>query len=120
MCEQIESVPRVTTTHHFLSIPAAFGCTGNAFSYSSLSSAPNSNSNRCKNSEADANNPNLYCSIDDDGKKDNRKLENMYDEIQKRVSASSLHGGRGGASIGTNGRRTAKKGEGNFVSNIKV
>ena len=60
-------------------ILAGFGCTGNAFSYSSLS-------NR-KNCEADATNPNLYSSIDD--LKDNRKLENLYDEIQKRVSASS-------------------------------
>lgn len=56
--------------------PSAFGCTGNAFSYSTLS-------NHNKNQEADALNPNLYCGIDDT--KDNRKLENIYDEIQKRA-----------------------------------
>ena len=38
--------------------------------------------------EADANNPNLYCSIDE--MKDNRRLENMYDEIQKRATMSSV------------------------------
>jgi hypothetical protein len=59
-----------------------FGCTGNAFGYTTLS-------NR-KNLEADANNPNLYCSIDD--LKDNRRLENMYDEIQKKASAASMAG----------------------------
>ena len=38
--------------------------------------------------DADANNPNLYCSIDE--MKDNRRRqENMYDEIQKRATMSS-------------------------------
>ncbi len=57
---------------------AGFGCAGNAFGYSTL--------NNRKNLEADAHNPNLYSSIDD--LKDNRRLENMYDEIQKRASAA--------------------------------
>ena len=34
-----------------------------------------------KNLEADSRNPNLYCAIDE---KDNRRLENMYEEIQRR------------------------------------
>eukprot|EP00095_Tigriopus_kingsejongensis_P003246 maker-scaffold69_size418775-snap-gene-0.17 protein:Tk03246 transcript:maker-scaffold69_size418775-snap-gene-0.17-mRNA-1 annotation:"dienelactone hydrolase" len=55
-----------------------FGCTGNAFGYSTL--------NNRKNCDADAHNPNLYMSIDD--LKDNRKLENMYEEIQKKAAAA--------------------------------
>ena len=67
---------------------AAFGCAGN-FGYATLQS------NR-KNLEADANNPNLYSSIDDDAAasalggsaiKDNRKLENLYDEIRRKNAA---------------------------------
>ena len=66
--------------------PGGFGCTGNAFSYTTLG-------NGGKNAEADALNPNLYCSIDE--LKDNRRLENMYDEIQKRASlARTNNGGR--------------------------
>lgn len=58
----------------------AFGCAAGAFSYSTLS-------NR-KNFEADAHNPNLYSSLEDI--KDNRKMENIYDQIQKRASTSSV------------------------------
>jgi len=58
-------------------VSGTFGCATGAFSYSSLS-------NR-KNAEADSHNPNLYSSIED--LKDNRVMENIYDEIQvsKRV-----------------------------------
>ena len=68
-------------------ISGGFGCAGNAFGYATLQS------NR-KNLEADANNPNLYSSIDNDavdgtgtGIKDNRKLENLYDEIRRKHAA---------------------------------
>ncbi len=57
-----------------------FGCASGAFSYSSLSTR--------KNLEADSHNPNLYSSIED--VKDNRVMENIYDEIQKRASSVSV------------------------------
>ena len=76
-------------------LAASFGCAGNAFSYSSLSNragtgdvavttAEESAAIASKNRDADALNPNLYCSIDE--LKDNRRLENMYDEIQRRTT----------------------------------
>ena len=68
-------------------IIASFGCTGNAFGYSTLSNrgggggGPDEVTVETKNIEADALNPNLYCAIDE---KDNRRLENMYEELQRR------------------------------------
>ena len=78
--------------------PGGFGCTGNAFSYTTLAN----NGGSSKNAEADALNPNLYCSIDE--LKDNRRLENMYDEIQKRASLARSNNGRRsmGEGIGQN------------------
>ena len=60
-------------------ISGTFGCATGAFSYSTL--------NTRKNADADSHNPNLYSSIED--LKDNRIMENIYDEIQKRASASA-------------------------------
>ena len=57
-----------------------FGSTGHAFSYSYLQTR--------KYEDADACNPNMYSSLDDI--KDNKELENVYDEIRKRVSNNSL------------------------------
>ena len=62
------------------SIAGTFGCATGAFSYSSLSTK--------KNLEADTHNPNLYSSIED--LKDNRVMENIYDEISKRASSASV------------------------------
>ena len=98
---KLKTQHKIMYLNSFSSSLATFGCTGNAFSYSSLSApSATSTSARAKNAEADQLNPNLYCSIDDHDhpdsgcKQDNRRLENMYDEIQKRVSSSSLQGGR--------------------------
>lgn len=68
----------------------AFGCTAGAFSYSTLS-------NR-KNLEADAQNPNLYSSLEN--LKDNRKMENLYDELSKKATASATVPRRGRHSHG--------------------
>lgn len=57
-----------------------FGCAGNAFSYSSL------HRKRCL--EVDFGNPNIYTAVNDI--KDNRELENVYEEIQKRVANKGL------------------------------
>jgi len=63
----------------------AFGCAAGAFSYATLS-------NR-KNFEADALNPNLYSSLEN--LKDNRKMENLYDELSKKAIASATVPRRG-------------------------
>ena len=76
-----------------LSFLTGFGCAGNAFGYSTL----NSNSTRTKNADADAANPNLYTSVDD--VKDNRQLENIYDEIQKRQSLARAKKASSGALV---------------------
>jgi len=57
-----------------------FGCAGNAFSYSSL------HRKRCL--EVDYDNPNIYTAFHDI--KDNRELENVYEEIQKRAANRGL------------------------------
>ena len=59
---------------------SGFGCSGNAFSYSSL------HRKRCL--EVDFGNPNIYTAVNDI--KDNRELENVYEEIQKRVANKGL------------------------------
>ena len=66
-------------------LSGAFGCAAGAFSYSTLS-------NR-KNFEADALNPNLYSSLEN--LKDNRKMENLYDELSKKAIASATVPRRG-------------------------
>ena len=60
----------------------AFGCAAGAFSYSTLS-------NR-KNMEADAQNPNLYSSLENLSK-DNRRMqmENIYDELSRKAIINS-------------------------------
>ena len=59
---------------------SGFGCAGNAFGYSSL------HRKRCL--EVDLRNPNIYTAVNDI--KDNRDLENVYEEIQKRVANKGL------------------------------
>ena len=66
-------------------LSGAFGCAAGAFSYSTLT-------NR-KNFEADALNPNLYSSLEN--LKDNRKMENLYDELSKKAIASATVPRRG-------------------------
>lgn len=57
-----------------------FGCTGNAFSYSSL------HTKKCL--EGDYGNPNIYSSVNDVLKDNNILKDNIYDEIHKRSSNS--------------------------------
>ena len=76
------SILKVCFSFFFL---GAFGCAAGAFSYATLS-------NR-KNFEADALNPNLYSSLEN--LKDNRKMENLYDELSKKAIASATVPRRG-------------------------
>ena len=50
--------------------------------------------------EADAQNPNLYSSLEN--LKDNRKMENLYDELSKKATASATVPRRGKHSAATN------------------
>ena len=60
----------------------AFGCAAGAFSYSTLS-------NR-KNMEADAQNPNLYSSLENLSKDNRRMMENIYDELSRKAISSTV------------------------------
>ena len=80
-----ESTLDINSKSLFFFFSGAFGCAAGAFSYSTLS-------NR-KNFEADALNPNLYSSLEN--LKDNRKMENLYDELSKKAIASATVPRRG-------------------------
>jgi len=59
-----------------------FGCTTGAFSYSSL------HQKKCPDASGDYGNPNIYNALDNI--KDNRELENVYEEIQKKMGKRSI------------------------------
>ena len=62
--------------------------------------------------EADAQNPNLYSSLEN--LKDNRKMENFYDELNKKATASATVPRRG--KHGASGNNSGAEGNYSLIS----